>query len=274
MDPLEVLGLAEQHQVGVAARADQREGAQQVASAKSSQAAMNSRLSLAPASSSSRRQAGSTFRNVYLTKWRVRHGVDDSKKPGLPVTGLAATMRGMRIALVSPYSWTYPGGVTRHIEALAEQLHRGGHHVRVLAPFDPPGRVSAVLHRGARPAGARRARLPGDARAHRRLQGQRRGLEPVDHPVRRRDAPARAADRRLRRRPHPRADRAAAGWLAADWTPLPLVGTFHSYSAKRSPTGSRTCSARGGCSTACTCGSPSRRRPRGRPGAASAATTG
>ena len=28
----------------------------------------------------------------------------------------------MRIALVSPYSWTYPGGVTRHIEALAEQL--------------------------------------------------------------------------------------------------------------------------------------------------------
>ena len=28
----------------------------------------------------------------------------------------------MRIALVSPYSWTYPGGVTRHIEALAEQF--------------------------------------------------------------------------------------------------------------------------------------------------------
>ena len=26
----------------------------------------------------------------------------------------------MRIALVSPYSWSYPGGVTRHIEALAE----------------------------------------------------------------------------------------------------------------------------------------------------------
>ena len=25
----------------------------------------------------------------------------------------------MRVALVSPYSWTYPGGVTRHIEALA-----------------------------------------------------------------------------------------------------------------------------------------------------------
>ena len=57
----------------------------------------------------------------------------------------------MRIALVSPYSWTYPGGVTRHIEALAEQFLAEGHHVRVLAPYDPPDRTSARLHRGARP---------------------------------------------------------------------------------------------------------------------------
>ena len=57
----------------------------------------------------------------------------------------------MRIALVSPYSWTYPGGVTRHIEALAEQLLDAGHHVRVLAPFDPPDARSERLHRGARP---------------------------------------------------------------------------------------------------------------------------
>src|SRR6516225_5904552 len=57
----------------------------------------------------------------------------------------------MRIALLSPYSWTYPGGVTRHIEALAERFIEDGQHVRVLAPFDPPDRLSAVLHRGARP---------------------------------------------------------------------------------------------------------------------------
>ena len=57
----------------------------------------------------------------------------------------------MRIALVSPYSWSYPGGVTRHIEALAEQFMAGGHHVRVLAPYDPPDRLSARMHRGARP---------------------------------------------------------------------------------------------------------------------------
>lgn len=57
----------------------------------------------------------------------------------------------MRIALVSPYSWTYPGGVTRHIEALSDQLLADGHHVRVLAPYDPPDRLSERLHRGARP---------------------------------------------------------------------------------------------------------------------------
>ena len=57
----------------------------------------------------------------------------------------------MRIALVSPYSWTYPGGVTRHIEALSEELIRQGHDARVLSPFDPPDQLSTRLHRGVRP---------------------------------------------------------------------------------------------------------------------------
>jgi phosphatidyl-myo-inositol alpha-mannosyltransferase len=57
----------------------------------------------------------------------------------------------VRIALVSPYSWTYPGGVTRHIEALASELAAVGHEARVLAPFDPDDRLSVRLHRGARP---------------------------------------------------------------------------------------------------------------------------
>ena len=60
-------------------------------------------------------------------------------------------MARMRIALVSPYSWTYPGGVTRHIEALAGQFLAWGHDVRVLAPFDPDDRLSARMHAGARP---------------------------------------------------------------------------------------------------------------------------
>jgi phosphatidyl-myo-inositol alpha-mannosyltransferase len=57
----------------------------------------------------------------------------------------------VRIALVSPYSWTYPGGVTRHIEALACELSASGHEARILAPFDPDDALSTRLHRGARP---------------------------------------------------------------------------------------------------------------------------
>jgi phosphatidyl-myo-inositol alpha-mannosyltransferase len=57
----------------------------------------------------------------------------------------------VRIALLSPYSWTYPGGVTRHIEALASELSATGHEARILAPFDPDDALSRRLHRGARP---------------------------------------------------------------------------------------------------------------------------
>jgi len=37
--------------------------------------------------------------------------------------------------------------VNRHVEALAEEFLGRGHEVRILAPFDPPGRVSRALHR-------------------------------------------------------------------------------------------------------------------------------
>jgi phosphatidyl-myo-inositol alpha-mannosyltransferase len=57
----------------------------------------------------------------------------------------------VRIALLSPYSWTYPGGVTRHIEALAAELAASGHEPRILAPFDPDDALSRRLHSGARP---------------------------------------------------------------------------------------------------------------------------
>jgi phosphatidyl-myo-inositol alpha-mannosyltransferase len=39
--------------------------------------------------------------------------------------------------------------VNRHVEALAEEFLGRGHDVRVLAPVDPPGRTSRVLHRAA-----------------------------------------------------------------------------------------------------------------------------
>jgi phosphatidylinositol alpha-mannosyltransferase len=46
--------------------------------------------------------------------------------------------------------------VNRHVEALAEEFLGRGHDVRVLAPVDPPGRVSRALHR----AQAERRQLP------------------------------------------------------------------------------------------------------------------
>ena len=55
----------------------------------------------------------------------------------------------MRIALVTPYSWTYQGGVNRHVQSLAEEYISRGHYVRVIAPFDPPDRLSKGLHRAA-----------------------------------------------------------------------------------------------------------------------------
>jgi phosphatidylinositol alpha-mannosyltransferase len=139
----------------------------------------------------------------------------------------------MRIALVSPYSWTYPGGVTRHIEALAECFRAEGHHVRVLAPFDPPGRFSTVLHRGARPqaltapeylvslgrtvgfkangAVSNLSTTPyGVATLHKELRTGRYDVVHIHEPI----VPV-------------------TGWVAADKTPLPLVGTFHTYNENR-----------------------------------------
>src|SRR5579875_3111426 len=141
----------------------------------------------------------------------------------------------MRIALVSPYSWSYPGGVTRHIEALAEQYLAAGHDVRVLAPYDPADVYSSVMHRGAKPQqvaapdylvplgrtvgfhanGAVSNLLIGPngmARLSRELGSGRYDVAHIHEPV----APM-------------------VGWVATLPFGVPLVGTFHSYSTKRLP---------------------------------------
>ena len=57
----------------------------------------------------------------------------------------------MRVGLVSPYSYTYPGGVGGHVEALSQELGNQGHDVRIMAPYDPDDRLARVMHRGAAP---------------------------------------------------------------------------------------------------------------------------
>jgi phosphatidylinositol alpha-mannosyltransferase len=140
----------------------------------------------------------------------------------------------MRIALVSPYSWTYQGGVNRHVEALAEQFIARGDHVRVLAPWDPPDAISRRLHRshpdlreapdylvplgrtvgyGANGAVSNLSSFPeGPIALRRELRAGDYDVVHVHEPL----APL-------------------VGWDAMVFRGAPVVGTFHAYSTKAFP---------------------------------------
>jgi phosphatidyl-myo-inositol alpha-mannosyltransferase len=140
----------------------------------------------------------------------------------------------MRIALVSPYSWTYQGGVNRHVEALAEQFIARGDHVRVLAPWDPPDAISRRLHRshpelreapdylvplgrtigfGANGAVSNISAFPeGPISLRRELKAGDYDVVHVHEPL----APL-------------------VGWDAMVSRDAPVVGTFHAYSTKAFP---------------------------------------
>ncbi|HWE34838.1 MAG TPA: lysylphosphatidylglycerol synthase domain-containing protein [Solirubrobacteraceae bacterium] len=143
----------------------------------------------------------------------------------------------MRIALVSPYSWTYPGGVTRHIEALAECFIADGHHVRVLAPFDPPDRFAAILHRGARPQALEPPDyvVPLGRTIGFKANGAVSNLSITPYGVATLQRELRTGGYDVVHVHEPVAP--LTSWVATDWTRLPLVGTFHSYSSKRLPNG-------------------------------------
>jgi phosphatidylinositol alpha-mannosyltransferase len=125
--------------------------------------------------------------------------------------------------------------VNRHVEALAEEFLGRGHDVRVLAPFDPPGRVSRALHRasaesreladyvvplgrtvgfGANGSVSNLAPFPaGGVLAPRRaVRAEDFDVIHVHEPV----APL-------------------VGWNATLGSKTPVVGTFHAYSTRALP---------------------------------------
>jgi phosphatidyl-myo-inositol alpha-mannosyltransferase len=52
----------------------------------------------------------------------------------------------VKLCMVSPYSWSFPGGVIEHIDSLAGHLDHRGHEVRVVAPNDPLDLRTRMLH--------------------------------------------------------------------------------------------------------------------------------
>jgi phosphatidylinositol alpha-mannosyltransferase len=136
----------------------------------------------------------------------------------------------VRVALVSPYSYTYPGGVGRHVEALAQELSALDHEVRLLAPHDPDDRLARVSHRGARPQErplpdyviplGRTIGLP--------MNGAVSNLAAFPEAVATLGRELRHGGYDVVHVHEPNAP--LASWYATEAARVPVVGTFHTYS--------------------------------------------
>ena len=140
----------------------------------------------------------------------------------------------VRVAIVTPYSWTYPGGVNRHVEALAAELSVRGHELRVLAPVDPPGRLSRLLHR----ADPEPRQMPEYLVPLGRTKGfgangavSNISIFPDGITRLRRELRAFAPDVVHAHEPLV----PVASWDACSFPDAPVVGTFHAYSTKAIP---------------------------------------
>ena len=141
----------------------------------------------------------------------------------------------MRVALVSPYSWSYLGGVTHHVQALAQELRGEGHYVRVLAPFDPPDRFTSLVHGGAAPQRLRAPEylIPLGRTVAFKANGAISNLSITPGAVSTMLSELRSGGFDVVHVHEPVAP--AIGWFAADRARLPLVGTFHAYSDRPVP---------------------------------------
>ena len=140
----------------------------------------------------------------------------------------------MRIAIVSPYSWTYAGGVNRHVEALTEALFARGHEVRVMAPWDPPDRISRAMHRA--PAEGRSKPdylVPLGRTVGFGANGAVSNIGVFHHGINTMRRELRAGGFDVVHVHSPEAP--VIGWDACSFRKTPVVGTFHSYSTKALP---------------------------------------
>lgn len=125
--------------------------------------------------------------------------------------------------------------MNRHVEALAEEFIGRGHDVRVLAPMDPPGRISRILHRAA----AEQREIPDYLTPLGRTAGFGANgavcnLAPF--PVGGVVAPRRAVRATEFDVIHVHEPLAPlVGWNATLGARTPVVGTFHAYSTKPVP---------------------------------------
>src|SRR5687768_1899688 len=138
----------------------------------------------------------------------------------------------MRIAIVSPYSWTYPGGVNRHVEATAGELIKRDHEVRVLAPCDPDDRLARLTHRT--PASDRELPdylIPLGRTVANGANGAVSNLNWLSKSVAVMRRELRAFDPDVVHVHEPLGP--MVSWDACSYPQAPVVGTFHAYSTNR-----------------------------------------
>jgi phosphatidyl-myo-inositol alpha-mannosyltransferase len=143
----------------------------------------------------------------------------------------------VRVGLVCPYSYTYPGGVLAHVEALAAELRGRGHEVRVLAPVDPDDRLTRMLHRGAAPT-VRELPPPDQFVPLGRTVGfeSNGAVSNLSHEPR----TATTLGHEMRSGWYDvlhvhEPNAGVAPWFAIENAPMPVVGTFHAYATKPVP---------------------------------------
>jgi len=120
------------------------------------------------------------------------------------------------------------------VEALAEQFIECGHHVRVLAPWDPPDRLSRWLHRApAEPRERPDYLIPLGRTIGIGANGAVSNLVPFPDAVTTMRRELRDGDYDVVHVHEPVAP--LIGWDAMFSTSAPVVGTFHAYSTKGLP---------------------------------------